>query len=68
MKTLCGNRDGAPCALTLHDDTFFGLSKSDYQDVIGRKKTDWSPPSIGTIARNVTRVETIKREIEEDEW
>lgn len=60
--------NGAPCALTMHCDTFFGLSRSDYSNVLGRNKTNWSAPSIATIARNVTRVETIKREIEDDEW
>mmetsp|Transcript_12411 Transcript_12411/g.26936 ORF Transcript_12411/g.26936 Transcript_12411/m.26936 type:complete len:326 (+) Transcript_12411:1665-2642(+) len=57
---------GGQCALAYHDDSFFGLSKSDSADLFGKSKMDWMPPSQHKIKCNARRIETIKQSMSEE--
>ena len=59
--------EGGGCALSYHDDSFFGLSKSDSLELYGQSKTDWTPPTKNKIKCNARRIETIKETILEEE-
>ena len=54
---------GGQCALTYHEDSFFGLSKSDLEKLFRIPKGVWLPPSVNKIKCNARRIETIKEEI-----
>ena len=57
---------GARCALTFHNDLFFGLARCDHGDLFGRTATKWKPPDDEKIKSNKQRIEAIKRVIEDD--
>jgi len=57
---------GGQCALTYHEDSFFGLSKSDATDLFGMNKSEWVPPTTNKIKCNARRIETIKESLRED--
>ena len=59
--------DGAQCAIHYHDDSFFGLSRSDHKDLYGAGKSDWVVPTQSKMRSNKNRVAAIKRKIEEEE-
>ena len=57
---------GGQCALTYHEDSFFGLSKSDATDLFGMQKSEWVPPSTNKIKCNARHIETIKEALREN--
>lgn len=66
---LCGNKPvcvlqnktwkGGSCICRLHNESFFGLTRSDKEDVHNGKKVQWRPPSAATIRRNKTLIRNI---------
>ncbi|KAL7529487.1 hypothetical protein ACHAXR_004154 [Thalassiosira sp. AJA248-18] len=58
---------GIACALSYHNDNFFGLTRSDFKCLYGSKMGDWVPPSQNKIKSNARRIETIKRAVDEDD-
>ena len=57
---------GARCALTFHNDLFFGLARCDHCDLFGRTAAKWGPPGDNKIQSNVRRIGAIKRVIAEE--
>ena len=57
---------GGQCVFTYHNDSFFGLSKSDYIALFVKSSVDWLPPPQNKIQCNAMRVETIKEGILEE--
>mmetsp|Transcript_19746 Transcript_19746/g.42879 ORF Transcript_19746/g.42879 Transcript_19746/m.42879 type:complete len:324 (+) Transcript_19746:1794-2765(+) len=57
---------GGGCAMSYHDDAFFGLSKSD-NILFGKHTGTWTPPTQHKIVCNARRVETIKETILQEE-
>ena len=54
------------CALSYHDDSFFGLSKADSIQLHGIRKGDWTPANEHRIDCNTRRIEVIKQTILEE--
>ena len=50
---------GGQCAMTYHDDCFFGLAKSDSETLHEVPKNDWVPSSTNKRQCNERRIETI---------
>lgn len=65
-KFMCATQGrkwhGAECAFLYHKEGFFGLSRSDWEEVQGRKDASqkWSPPTEERIARNARAIERMK--------
>jgi len=70
-KYLCvfDNRkwSGGNCLLSYHDDSFFGISKSDHADLHNRSKSKWKAPTDGKMKSNARRIGVIKMAIAEEE-
>lgn len=65
-KFMCATQgrkwNGAQCAFLFHKEGFFGLSRSDWEEVQGKKESSqkWSPPTEERIARNIRAIERMK--------
>lgn len=65
-KFMCATQGrkwhGAQCAFLYHKEGFFGLSRSDWEEVQGRKDKiqKWCPPTEERIARNARAIERMK--------
>ena len=57
---------GNKCLMTYHDDSFFGLSRSDKKDLHGKRKKDWVPPTFRQMQLNANRMDLFKSEIGDD--
>ena len=68
-KYMCVNSNrkwtGGQCMLTYHDDSFFGLSRSDKQELHGKRKMDWVPPTSRQILLNSNKIDTMKSVMDE---
>jgi hypothetical protein len=51
---------GGQCAMTYHNDCFFGLAKSDSETLHGIPKNNWVPPSTNKRWCNERRIEMFK--------
>jgi hypothetical protein len=40
-----GPNKGKSCFIDYHNDSCFGLARRDYQVLLGKSKSEWSPPS-----------------------
>ena len=66
-KFMCATQGrkwhGAQCAFIYHKEGFFGLSRSDWTEVQGKKQDatqKWTPPTEERIARNTRAIERMK--------
>ncbi len=50
-----------------HSEEFFGLARSDYKAVHGKDVSGWKAPDEGAIARNVQRIRSFVKEINNNE-
>ncbi|KAL7528119.1 hypothetical protein ACHAXR_005384 [Thalassiosira sp. AJA248-18] len=55
---------GGTCATKLHNDSYFGLTRSDHQHLHGKAMKDWKAPSTSTIRRNARNIETLSEMLE----
>ena len=58
---------GAKCAILFLSEEFFGLARSDYKAVHGKDVSGWKAPEEGAIARNVQRIRSFVKEINNNE-
>ena len=58
--------NGAKCAFAYHDSGFFGLSRTDYVTIHGKKKENWSSPTTTIMSRNSRRMRTFLDAITEE--
>lgn len=56
--------EGAPCAIRMHNDSFFGLIQSDHEEF--KKKGVWMAPSAMRIRRHKKYVENLKFQLQSE--
>jgi hypothetical protein len=63
--------NGARCAIHYHNDSFFGLAKSDFKPLMNKAANQWVPPNPVQISRNAKHISTLttimEMEMEETE-
>jgi len=59
--------NGARCTLFFYSEEFFGLARSDYKTVHGKKVSAWKLPSKQTIERNKRHIKNFQNAIKDEE-
>lgn len=56
-----GPNKGKSCFVDYHNDCCFGLAHGDHQVLLGKSKSDWSPPMQTEIKKNSKHIKTLGR-------
>ena len=57
-----GPNAGKSCFLDYHNDCYFGLARQDCSELLGKRKSEWTPPSAKQVKDNARRIKTIVAE------
>ena len=60
-KYVCVGKGVGGCQIALHNDSMFGLTKVDYEDLFEGKEKAWKAPSKTEKRRNANWIDRIRK-------